>query len=73
MLEGWTEIMFYVMDAHSFWSFVILIPVTIVSMHSIFVCDFVYNLQTNILQYSCILVVCNVVESVKICLNVKIV
>ncbi|KAG8003101.1 Voltage-dependent T-type calcium channel subunit alpha-1H [Nibea albiflora] len=28
-LEGWTEIMFYVMDAHSFWSFIVFIPVTI--------------------------------------------
>ncbi|XP_050926692.1 LOW QUALITY PROTEIN: voltage-dependent T-type calcium channel subunit alpha-1I-like [Lates calcarifer] len=28
-LEGWTEIMFYVMDAHSFWSLVFFILVTI--------------------------------------------
>ncbi|XP_071321698.1 voltage-dependent T-type calcium channel subunit alpha-1I isoform X2 [Trachinotus anak] len=28
-LEGWTEIMFYVMDAHSFWSFIFFILVTI--------------------------------------------
>ncbi|XP_027130305.1 voltage-dependent T-type calcium channel subunit alpha-1I isoform X2 [Larimichthys crocea] len=29
MLEGWTEIMFYVMDAYCFWSFIFFIPVTI--------------------------------------------
>ncbi|XP_070765049.1 voltage-dependent T-type calcium channel subunit alpha-1I-like [Enoplosus armatus] len=28
-LEGWTEIMFYVMDAHSFWNFIVFILVTI--------------------------------------------
>ncbi|KAM7365209.1 hypothetical protein PAMP_016155 [Pampus punctatissimus] len=29
-LEGWTEIMYYVMDANSFWSFVFFILVTII-------------------------------------------
>lgn len=30
-LEGWTDILFLVMDAHSFWSFIVFILVTIVS------------------------------------------
>ncbi|TNN69481.1 Voltage-dependent T-type calcium channel subunit alpha-1H [Liparis tanakae] len=33
-LEGWSTIMFYVMDAYSFWSFIFFIFVTIVSSHS---------------------------------------
>lgn len=32
-LEGWAEIMFFVMDTHSFWNFVFFILVTIVSSH----------------------------------------
>uniref|UniRef100_A0A3B4VH33 Ion transport domain-containing protein n=1 Tax=Seriola dumerili TaxID=41447 RepID=A0A3B4VH33_SERDU len=30
-LEGWTDILFFVMDAHSFWSFIFFMLVTIVS------------------------------------------
>uniref|UniRef100_A0A3P9BKD6 Ion transport domain-containing protein n=1 Tax=Maylandia zebra TaxID=106582 RepID=A0A3P9BKD6_9CICH len=33
-LEGWTNIMYYVMDSYSFWSFVFFILVTIVSTHT---------------------------------------
>lgn len=31
-LEGWSEIMYFVMDTHSFWSFIFFVFVTIVSI-----------------------------------------
>lgn len=33
-LEGWVDIMYYVMDAHSFYNFIYFIFLIIVSAHS---------------------------------------